>query len=288
MSDKVTRRCACGCGKSFLTTPGGRKKFYDDKCRKRSHMREKRRAARSGDKALRIDAKPIEDQGFEYTSRSDSKDGRASARRGPGYDRFRQTDWPDRIISGEASHADAQRALGETGANVSRWMAAYYEDMALGKAREEHEPDLSHTDDLGSFTRRYFPSLLVPDFHLEWEQAIDETVGTGGRLLLLAPQRFGKSELLIRYCLRRIAQNPNISIGWVSKTADLAERMVGYVRANLDHNEKFINDVLGPGQTFQPPTRSGLSWTNGEFTIGNRTEIRKAPTMKAIGVGGTI
>ncbi|HEY7821622.1 MAG TPA: hypothetical protein VIG24_02250, partial [Acidimicrobiia bacterium] len=62
----------------------------------------------------------------------------------------------------------------------------------------------------------------------------------------------------------------------------------GYVRANLDHNEKFINDVLGPGQTFQPPTRSGLSWTNGEFTIGNRTEIRKAPTMKAIGVGGTI
>lgn len=282
------RRCECGCREPLPVGARANQKYVDGKHRKR--MEARRRRARQRDQTVprRPNAKPIEGQGFEYTSKEESKDGRASARRGPGYERFRQTDWPDRISSGDATQAEAKEALGATGADVSRWMAAWYEDLALGKARDEHEPDLSHTEDLGSFTRRYFPDLLVPDFHLEWEQAIDETVGTGGRLLLLAPQRFGKSELLIRYCLRRIAQDPNISIGWVSKTADLAERMVGYVRANLDHNDKFVEDVLGPGQTFQPPTRSGLSWTNGEFTIGNRTKIRKAPTMKAIGVGGTI
>lgn len=232
--------------------------------------------------------KPASRAGYSgpKVTKAESVDGRASARRGNGYRAFCKTDWPELLATGKASRVQAVEALETSGANISRWMAAYVEDKAQGVISENHEPVL--LDDLGSFTRRYFPKMLVPRFHLEWEADIDAVVGTGQRLLLLAPQRFGKSEMLIRYCMKRIAADPNISIGWVSKTADLAERMVGYVRQNLDHNTRFIEDVLGPGGEFAPANRSGLSWTNGEFTISNRTEIRKSPTMKAIGVGGTI
>lgn len=292
------KRCACGCGEALPAGARSNQKYVDAKHRKRMEERRRRRRRREeSGKPVYAHAKPTDDQGFEYRSKEQSRDGRATARRGRGYDYFVTTDWPQLLSSGEVKQSDALKVMEKawpdgvpapSQANVSRWMAAYHEDQALGAARDQHEPDLSHTDDLGSFTRRYFPDLLVPDFHLEWEADIDEVVGTGGRLLILGPQRFGKTELLTRYCMKRIAQDPNISIGWVSKTAALAERMVGYVRQNLEHNETFIEDVLGPGQTFQPPTRSGHSWTNSEFTVSTRTRIRKSPTMEAMGVGGTI
>ncbi len=283
-----TRLCACKCGETLPAGADRRAKYVNETHRRRMESRRRRERLRDKNKPRRIDAKPTEGEGFTYTSKAESADGRASARRGQGYERFVRTDWPALLARGEVKQAEVMRALDESQANISRWMAAYHEDQALGLARENHEPDLSHTDDLGSFTRRYFPKLKVPGFHLEWEQAIDETVGTGNKLLLLASQRHGKSEMLIRYCMKRIAQDPNIRILWVSKTQALAERMVGYVRQNLEHNEAFITDVLGSGQTFMPPTRSGLSWTNSEFTIGCRTEVRKTPTMVALGVGGTI
>jgi len=283
------RTCACGCGKVIPADSDRRRKYLNETHARRMEARRRRARRRKEEGQERQPhAKPTEDQGTEYLSREESKDGRATARRGPEYEAFLKTEWPDLLAKRIVKSGDAAEAMGASPANVSRWIAAYHEDQVRGEALANHEPDLSYTDDLGSFTRRYFSNLLVPNFHLEWEDDIDAVVGTGGRLLLLAPQRFGKSELLIRYCLKRIAKDPNISIGWVSKTADLAETMVGYVRQNLDHNESFVEDVLGPGGTFQPPARSGYSWTNSKFTIGNRTQIRKSPTMEALGVGGTI
>lgn len=265
-----------------------RAKYVDEKHRRRMEARRYRARKRDESKDRRADAKPLEDQGQEWKGKAESKDGRASARRGPRYEKFCREGWPALILSGKKRVKDVVAETGESQANVSHWMSAYVEDQARDIAQEGFEPDLTHTDDLGSFTRRYFPNLEVPDFHLEWEADIDEVVGQGGKLLLLASQRHGKTEMLIRYCLKRIAQNPNISIGWVSKTADLAEKMVGYIRANLEHNKPFIEDVLGHGGSFQSQQRTGYSWTNSEFTVANRTELRKSPTMVALGVGGTI
>jgi len=96
------------------------------------------------------------------------------------------------------------------------------------------------------------------------------------------------SHLLIKYCLMRIARDPNIRILWVSKTQGLAEKMVGFIRQHLEHNEKLREAVLGSQRSFVPGRTSGLPWTNSQFTIANRTEIRKTPTMVALGTGGQI
>lgn len=285
----VTKKCACGCGEALPAGAHALAKYVDAKHRRRMEARRRRARQRDESKPRRFDAKPTEDQGFAWKSKVESKDGRASARRGPGYEKFRQTEWPDRIISGEASHTDAQRALGETGANVSRWMAAYYEDMALGKARDgwEQADDVQTAMlDYEAFTRRFHPEAEIPGYHLEWEQEIDGVVGTGGRLCLLAPQRHGKTEFLIRYCQRRIAEDPNICILWVSRAKELAEESVGLLRQYLEQ-EDFCEAVLGPGETFKPDTRSGRSWTDEKFTVAQRDRPRKSPTVRALGIGGT-
>jgi hypothetical protein len=86
----------------------------------------------------------------------------------------------------------------------------------------------------------------------------------------------------------RICRDPNVRILWVSKTQKLAEKMVGFIRQTLTHHYDLAAAALGAGLTWQPGKTSGLPWTNSEFTVANRTEIRKTATMTAIGSGGTI
>jgi hypothetical protein len=269
MADADVKMCACGCGKAFVGHPN--KKYATKKCAQRAKMR-RYRSKQTG--------KPVADP-----PEAGSPVLKAKLRRGPQYDQFVEEGWPEALES-NVSRQEVAEHFGVTEGTVSRWLAAYAVDKAQEEAAEQiktHE----HLDDLGMFTRRYFPELEVPDFHLEWEREIDETVGTGGKLLLLASQRHGKSEMLIRYCIRRIAEDPNISIGWVGKTQDLAEKMVGYIRQVLEHHPDIIADITG-GKGFRPDQRSGLPWTNGEFTVTTRTKLRKSPTMVALGVGGTI
>jgi hypothetical protein len=207
----------------------------------------------------------------------------------PSYRAFVIDGWPELIEDG-MSLRDCEQVSGINRGTLSRMMITWREEQT--KEKTPPPPfDRKILRSLEDFTIRYFPKKDIPGFHLEWVDAIDEVVGNGGKLLLLAPQRHGKSEMLIRYCVMRILADPNISILWVSKTAKLAEKMVGYVRqllSGVGEGAQICEDVLGAGRTFEPGRSSGLPWTNGEFTVNSRTQLRKTPTMVAIGTGGQI
>lgn len=230
--------------------------------------------------------KPAND---DLTTKANSQDGRGSARRGQRYDQFRAEGWPHMLDSGAMTVMDVADQFGCRESDISRWMAAYREDAVQERARANWTRDEDVEEALLAyepFTRRFHPEMLIPEYHLEWESEIDGVVGTGGRLCLLGPQRHGKTEFLIRYCQRRIAADPDICILWVSRAKELAEESVGMLRQLLE-DESFCEAVLGPGESFQPAARSGKSWTDEKFTVAQRTKVRKSPTVRALGIGGT-
>jgi hypothetical protein len=58
---------------------------------------------------------------------------------------------------------------------------------------------------------------------------------------------------------------------------------------HLENNEKLIEDFCGPGETFKPKSRTGKTWSSGQFTVKTRTVTGiKSPTMVAVGKGGKI
>lgn len=293
VASEVLKTCACGCGNFLSPTVSKRVKYIDPTHRNRKHARDfnrrraLERAKERGDWATvdQITAKMKQDQVAVRTIDL-SKPG--EQRKGPLYEQFVADGWPYRIISGELTRTQVSEETGWSQPNITRWMNAWQAEDAKGRLQRTHEADPEVFSDLVAFTQAFFPKMLVPDFHLEWTEAIDNTVGTGGRLLLLAPQRHGKSEMLIRYCLMRICRDPNVRILWVGKTEDMASQAVGYIRQQLEHNQGLIEAMLGPGGSFRPAKTSGLSWTDSEFTVNNRTEILKSPTMRALGTGGSI
>lgn len=285
----ATRTCACGCRRALPANSTIRRKYLNDQHRDRVKKRRQRARQLAADKDRRIDAKPFEDQSVSYIGRDTSKDGRASARRGRGYEEFVESGWPVELQAGRTTTGEAAAALDTSPANVSRWMAAFIEDQANEVARESWVRDDEVEEALLSlrpFMARFHSDLLYAPYYDEWEAEVDGVIGTGGRLCLLAPQRHSKTEFLIRYCQRRIAADPDICILWVGRSKELAEESVGMLRQLLEQ-EDFCESVLGPGEKFQPPPRSGKSWTDEKFTVAQRTKVRKSPTVRALGIGGT-
>jgi hypothetical protein len=226
----------------------------------------------------------------DSTTHADSEEALGSARRGPRYAQFCHEGWPERLMRGELTQKEASEQFQTNPGNVSRWMAAYVIDNA-GNAKAftaDKAVKEAASGPLVEFREEFFPDRSTPPFQAEWAELLEETIASSGKTLLLAPQRYGKSTMLIDLCIQMIIERPNISIGWVSKTADLAETMVGYIRQVLEHDTELIEKVLGDHKQFVPPARSGLPWTNGKFTTGQRTVIRKGATMESFGVGGTV
>jgi hypothetical protein len=297
------RTCACGCGRSLPSDAHHQAKYLDAKHRKRMEARRYRaRKAKAAGRDRRIDGKPVADQSKVFVGADESKDGRASARRGPAYDWLRQhhLDTLRAHAAGRLSRADALDLLADdwperfpelSGANLSRWAAACVEDDAKGVAQQDWSRDATVEEclaDFGAFSRRYWPDDQITGFHMEWADLISEAIDEGGRVLLLASQRHGKSHLLRKYAAWRICRDPDIRILWVSQSEKLAKTAVGYVLDILTQNTRMIEEVLGPGREFRPPTRRNMSWTSEEFTVGVRTKVQASPTMVALGKGGSI
>lgn len=293
------RTCACGCGRAIPKTATARRKYATEKCGNRHRSRKWRREHSDPETEVRSDAKPLE-AGRSFISTEESEDGRASARRGPGYEWLRDADIPEwrEYVAGNLDRGELLALLEPiwpghlpklSGANLSRWAASYVEDQATGEARAEWKIDPQDLAALDGgyvpFVERFHPETEVRPFDLQWEREIDGVVGSAGQLLLLAPQRHGKTEFLARYCQRRITQDPNIRILWVGRTQELAEEAVGFVRQLLE-DEDYCEAVLGPGERFQPSQR-GRSWTDKKFTVAQRVGPKKSPTMRALGIGGT-
>ena len=144
------------------------------------------------------------------------------------------------------------------------------------------------------FRDRYFQTETgdpyeTADFHQRWIKSILQAIDEGGEQMILSPPRHGKTDLLTHFAIWQICRNTNVRIMWVGGNEEIAKNAVGAVVDHLEHNEKLIEDFCGPGKTFKPKSRSGKSWTSGQFTVANRTVTGiKSPTMVAVGKGGKI
>ena len=180
---------------------------------------------------------------------------------------------------------------------VTKMHEAYKVDKAnLKKAEDWETPKeaLASLRKFEDFRDRYFKTETgekyeTADFHQKWINAILTAIDEGNEQMILSPPRHGKTDLLTHFAVWQICKNPNVRIMWVGGNEEIAKNAVGSVLDHLEHNQKLIEDICIPGQTFKPKNRSGKSWTAGQFTVATRTVTGiKSPTMVAVGKGGKI
>ena len=140
-----------------------------------------------------------------------------------------------------------------------------------------------------AFSRWYFrlegKRPLVKDFHLKWIRAIIVAWATGGKQLILSPPRHGKSEMLVRFVVWFICMDPNIRIGWFCASRDVAELMLGAVKDYLENSEQLIDDILPPGELFNPGLKSGRPWSRKEIKVAQCNHVgQKSSTLLALGL----
>jgi len=180
---------------------------------------------------------------------------------------------------------------------VTKMHEAYLVDkdnLELQKEWETPDEAIKSLGKFEDFRDRYFQTETgdpyeTADFHQKWIKSILKAIDEGGEQMILSPPRHGKTDLLTHFAVWQICRNTNVRIMWVGGNEEIAKNAVGSVVDHLEHNEKLIEDFCGPGKTFKPKSRSGKSWTSGQFTVANRTVTGiKSPTMVAVGKGGKI
>lgn len=283
---------AMDCEQPLPAEAHGNQKYHAERCRNREQRR-RHRARKKGREVVRK-IKPVNQ---DFTSEDESADGRASARRGPGYERFLSEGYAILVANGQMSNGDAAKAMETSDANISRWLAAYHQDIKAARDREAWGgPDdeaRQSLDDFKLFRDRYFERApgkvyFTADFHLKWIDALLAAHEDGGRQMILSPPRHGKTELLIHFCIWLICRDPNVNIIWVAGSQDLAKNAVRMIEHTLETNDRLARDFTPAGEGFKPATRTGLSWSATEFTVSTRTTPAKSATMVGIGKGGTL
>lgn len=195
----VARSCACGCGLLLPEDAHGNRKYVGNHGRRVEKRRERARERGLAPPASAL-VKPTSPQTREYLTADEQADGRTRARRGALYEEFRHShpNLARRLIDvndplGVNEVADM---VGTSPANVSRWVTALREDLSREEMQRNWKIDTEDKDALDggyrSFVERFHPETEVRWYDEEWEEAVDEVVGSGGKLLLLAPQRHGK------------------------------------------------------------------------------------------------
>ena len=129
----------------------------------------------------------------------------------------------------------------------------------------------------------------TPGFQQGWARTLLSALVTGGRELILAPQRHGKTMELRHLCIYLFCLDPNIRVLWVSAAVRTAEKTTGLIRGILTFNRELIEEYAGVGGSFVPDRKSPYKWTNAEFTVATRADYDiNGPNMQALGRDGTI
>ena len=162
------RSCACGCGDTLPQDAPPQKKYINEKHRNRQKQRNFQRRHRNNTKAIRNDR--IEDgKVLAFKGKDESLDNRGSYRRGPKYEAFCETDYPEAILRSEMTNGQVADEYGVSHTDISRWMAAYLEDKQTGAALKDWTRDEAVDAALMSyqpFAEHFHPDALIPDFHL--------------------------------------------------------------------------------------------------------------------------
>lgn len=116
--------------------------------------------------------------------------------------------------------------------------------------------------------------------HRRWHELIDSYP----RLLLWSHVEAGKTnQISIGRVLYEIGRNPNIRVCIVSKTSNLAMKIVRAVGQYIERSED-LRDVF---PHLRPNDDPSLPWTSHQLTI-DRAILAKDPTVQATGVFGNV
>ena len=260
-----------GCEKKFMAKDN-RKKYCSTQCSQKSrHKKYKQKKA------------------DQYTSQM-------TVSRGEHYQDYVQQ-FAEAVDKKLIQKQEVAKLLGISNPMVTKMHEAYLIDKSNLKAAANWETPKEAIESLQKFEDfrdRYFQTETgeqyeTADFHQRWIKSILDAIDEGGEQMILSPPRHGKTDLLTHFAIWQICRNPNVRIMWVGGNEEIAKNAVGAVVDHLEHNEKLIEDFCGPGETFKPKSRSGKSWTSGQFTTATRTVTGiKSPTMVAVGKGGKI
>jgi len=263
------------CGDKFKQQHG-RQKYCKLQCTKAANARERNKKKK------------------ETTKLTTNPNSRAS--RGEHYMSFVEN-YAGEVLEGIISQKFVAEDMGIDQSVVARMLLAYREDKAVHEAREDWDVPEEAKKSLQSFEEfrnRYFLTETgqpyeTAKFHKNWIKNILKAIDKGEQLMILSPPRHGKTDLLTHFAVWQICKAPNIRIMWVGGNEDISKNAVGSVLDHLENNEQLIQDFCGPGETFKPKSRTGKTWSTGQFTVKTRSVTGiKSPTMVAVGKGGKI
>lgn len=217
---------------------------------------------------------------------------------------FVDAGWPEQLAAGRVQLKDVKEWFEERDEGKrKKWS---YQKLARMQTQWERTEQLRLANEMGSlsplahqclgdfemFRREFFTDKAGKPYthaahHRRWTEAAMSGLTDGGQVMVLAPPRHGKTELLIHLCLWLMLRDPNIRIIWIGGNNDVAKQSLGAVQDELVYNEKLREHFLMEGQDFKPERSSGKEWQKDRFTINTRTKSGiKSPTMVSIGRGG--
>jgi hypothetical protein len=200
----------------------------------------------------------------------------------------------------ETAMALVQRT-GETYKSWRKEDAAFREQIDAVReiaraARTRAKGDRVEVPDFPEFCAEYL-GMPLPEHHLRvWDvmhgreprnmhPAIRHQLGRPDRLLLnFAPFHSKTQVWSVQYALWRMLKDANVRIAVVSKTQQLAKKIVGQIKSYLT-----MPQYAKLHAAFMPEGGwAGSSWTRTEIFLSGVDVAQKDPTLQALGLGGQI
>jgi hypothetical protein len=113
--------------------------------------------------------------------------------------------------------------------------------------------------------------------------------GSDKRLIINEPPFHGKTATIsMSYILYRICMNVNIRVILVSKTVDLAKKILFAIKQRLtDPRWSKLQAEFAPPGGFNPPGGDNV-WRADAIYVAGSSSGEKDPTVQAVGIGGSI
>lgn len=148
-------------------------------------------------------------------------------------------------------------------------------------------PDLSRMT-FEEFVRTYIGFELA-EHQKEMAAALSDPKGK--LVMILAAPEHGKSTTVtLWYVLYKLAQNPDIRIALVSKSAPKAQDLLRRVKRYLTENHLYENAPRNLIKDFGgwQPMHGELEWSNTQIFVKHRKSGERDPTIQALGIGKQI
>lgn len=135
--------------------------------------------------------------------------------------------------------------------------------------------------DLETFIKLVHPQRLLGGIHKELIQWMTRS-GAGHHQMVLLPRDHGKSAIAAYWVAWQITKNPTIRVLYISSTANLAEKQLGFIKGILTSSiyRKYWPEMIHPEEGKRE------KWTNSEISVDHPARKREAVRDPTVFTGG--